>query len=281
MGPKSREAVGLSVQRKRVPSRPMRIVTVPCRSDNYAYLLICEETQCAAVVDPSEAAPVLAAAEAEGVTISAIWNTHHHYDHVGGNEEVAKRFSGCDVVGHKSDEGRIPGQTMFASDGDVVRVGREVSARILFNPGHTLGAISYVAEAQGAVFTGDTLFAAGCGRTYEGDAEMMHNSLLRLAALPPETRVYCGHEYTEKNLSFGALAEPGNADIADRAQRVAALRAEGRDTMGFLMAEELATNVFIRTGEAEVEASARREETVESDSSSAIFGALRSWKDRY
>ncbi len=259
----------------------MRIVTIPCRSDNYAYLWVCEKTGLAAVVDPSEAAPVLQAVEAEGVTIAAIWNTHHHFDHVGGNEEILAKFSECEVVGHESDSGRIPGQTVFAADGDEVRLGEELRATVIFNPGHTLGAISFWSQAHGVVFTGDTLFAAGCGRTFEGDAEMMHASLSRLAQLPPETSVYCGHEYTEANLRFAAAAEPSNTAIAERQKEVAALRALGRDSMGFSISEELATNVFLRTQEEEVRSAAKREEDVEGTSGADVFGGLRAWKDRF
>jgi hydroxyacylglutathione hydrolase len=259
----------------------MRIVTIPCLRDNYAYLLVCEETRQAAVVDPSEAAPVLAAIEAEDVQVTAIWNTHHHYDHVGGNEEIAKRFSGCAIVAHESDKGRVPGQTVFVKDGDSVAVGKEVRATVIFNPGHTLGAISYLLETPAAVFTGDTLFAAGCGRTFEGTAEQMHTSLVRLTSLAPETQVYCGHEYTVSNLGFAAAAEPGNAAIADRAVAAKALRAQGLSTMGFTVADELATNVFVRCAEQEVGESARREEEVAGTSEVDVFAGLRTWKDRF
>ncbi len=258
----------------------MRIVTIPCRSDNYAYLLVCEETQEAAVVDPSEAGPVLAAIEAEGVRVTAIWNTHHHFDHVGGNDAIAKKFSGCAIVAHESDKGRVPGQTVFAKDGDAVAVGKEVRATVIFNPGHTLGAISFLLESPAAVFTGDTLFAAGCGRTFEGTAEQMHSSLVRLTSLAPETQVYCGHEYTASNLVFAAVVEPSNKAVTERAAKTSALREQGQSTMGFTIADELATNVFVRCAEPEVVASAQREGGTGS-SEVDVFGALRSWKDRF
>ncbi|MCP4444254.1 MAG: hydroxyacylglutathione hydrolase [Myxococcales bacterium] len=258
----------------------MRIVTVPCRSDNYAYLLICEETKKAAVVDPSEAAPVLAAIDAAGVTCAAIWNTHHHYDHIEGNEAIAKKFSECEVVGHKSDRGRIPSQTSYVGDGDELTVGTQIRARVLFNPGHTAGAISYFLESSSAVFTGDTLFAAGCGRLFEGTTEQMHASLTSLTELPPATRVYCGHEYTESNLRFAAAVEPDNVAIAERIAAVEGKRAEGIDTMGFSVADELATNVFVRTDMAQVRESARRESGITSTEPSEIFAGLRAWKDR-
>ena len=224
----------------------MRIVTVPCRSDNYAYLVICEKTNLAAVVDPSLAEPVLAALEAEGVSVAAIWNTHHHFDHVEGNAAIAKKYSGCEIVGYETDRDRIPGQTRLVSDGDVLEVGEQVCAEVIFNPGHTSGAISYYVKNPGVVFTGDTLFAAGCGRLFEGSAEQMHTSLQRLAKLPRETQVYCGHEYTKSNLRFCLAVEPENVAIQERSDHVHRLREQAKSTMGFTIAEELATNVFVR-----------------------------------
>src|SRR5690349_22385055 len=214
-----------------MPEAAFRVVTVPCLKDNYAYLVVCGETGEAAVVDPSEGPPVLEAVRREGVKLRAVWNTHHHHDHVGGNGEVVAAWPGVEVVAHVSDrdKGRVPGQTRAVEEGDVVEVGR-LRARIVFNPGHTTGAVSYFID--GAVFTGDTLFAAGCGRLFEGTAAQMYESLnVKLAALPPETRVYCGHEYTANNLRFAAHVEPGNARVAKKAERVAELRARGEFTV--------------------------------------------------
>lgn len=259
----------------------MRIVTIPCRSDNYAYLLLCEKTQEAAVVDPSEAGPVLEAIAAMNANVTAVWNTHHHYDHVGGNLEIAKKFSGCAIVGHVSDKGRIPGQTVFVGDGDCVEVGEEVRATVIFNPGHTTGAISYLLESPAAVFTGDTLFAAGCGRLFEGTPAQMHTSLVRLTSLPKATQIYCGHEYTVSNLKFAQAAEPSNAAIATRLAAATAQREQGQATMGFTVADELSTNVFVRCAEPEVQAAARREGEVASDDEAELFAGLRRWKDRF
>nr|HEX4315274.1 hydroxyacylglutathione hydrolase [Kofleriaceae bacterium] len=227
----------------------MRVVAVPCLKDNYAYLVI--EGGVAAVVDPGEAAPVRAAIAREGVTLVAVWATHHHPDHVGGAQEL-----GVEIVGHASDRERIAGLTRAVDDGDEVALaGTGVRARIIHNPGHTLGAISYVVD--GCAFTGDTLFAAGCGRVFEGTMEMMHASLQKLAALPPATAVYFGHEYTAGNLKFAAHVEPGNAAIAARAARGGAV------TTPSVMSEELATNVFLRAKDA------------------AEFGARRTAKDSF
>src|SRR3954453_2338168 len=183
----------------------LHITIVPCLEDNYAYLLDDGSGELA-VVDPSEAKPVLdaldALREATGRkgALGAILSTHHHHDHVGGNLELAQRFPGLRVLGFKTDRGRIPGQTEFLEDGETFTWG-ETAVRALHIPGHTLGAVGYV--MKGAVFTGDTLFAAGCGRLFEGTPAMMHHSLCEvLAPLGAEMRVYCGHEYTIANLQF-------------------------------------------------------------------------------
>ena len=224
----------------------MRVVPVPCLTDNYAYLVI--DGSVAAVVDPGEAAPVRAAAAREGVEIACVWATHHHPDHVGGAAEL-----GVPVVGHSHDRGRIAGLSRAVDDGDEVALGT-LRARVIHNPGHTLGAITYVVD--GCAFTGDTLFGAGCGRVFEGTMAMMFASLGKLAALPPATRVYFGHEYTASNLRFAAAAEPDNAAIGDRAKRPA-------PTTPSTIADELASNPFVRARDAD------------------DFARLRTWKDGF
>lgn len=194
----------------------MRVLPIPCLADNYAYLVVCDETREAAVVDASEEEPVARAAFEAGVRLRAIWSTHHHADHVGGNVALAARFGVGEIAGHATEHARIPGLTRPLAEGDAVQVGR-VTARALHVPGHTLGAVAYV--APGAVFTGDTLFLAGCGRLFEGTAAMMRQSLAKLAALPDETQVYCGHEYTRANLRFAAHVEPSNSDVRAALER--------------------------------------------------------------
>jgi hydroxyacylglutathione hydrolase len=259
----------------------MRIVPVPCLKDNYAYLVICEATNTAAVVDPSEAEPVLAAMQREGVAPRAIWNTYHHWDHTGGNEALLAAHPGLEVVAHASDRGRIHGQTTFVEDGAEVALGEELRARIIYNPGHTSGAISYHLAGPAAVFTGDTLFLAGCGRLFEGTPAQMHASLSRLAALPAETRIYCGHEYTASNLRFAAAVEPGNEAIQARAREVERIRATGAPSVPGTVAAERATNPFLRAQVPDVARAARAAETVEGDTPVDVFAALRRWKDRF
>lgn len=231
----------------------MRVVVVPCLSDNFAYLVIDDATHLAAVVDPGEAAPVEVALTSEGVTLAAIWATHHHRDHVGGTAALVAAHPGIAVVAGERDADRIEHVTGMSierlGDGATTQLGT-LTATAIHNPGHTLGAISF--HVEDAVFTGDTLFAAGCGRLFEGDAAMMHASLQRLAALPPETRVYFGHEYTAANLRFAAAAEPGNADVAGRAQALPS------PSTPSTIAIERATNPFLRAADAAAFADLRK-----------------------
>ncbi len=229
----------------------MRVVTVPCLKDNFAYLVVDEHTHRAAIVDPGEAQPVLDAVAREGVTLAAIWATHHHADHVGGNKDLLAALPDLEVIGHTHDRDheRIHGLTRAVADGDEVTLDG-LRATIIHNPGHTLGAISWWLPAEAAVFTGDTLFAAGCGRMFEGDAPMMHAALQRLAALPPETQVYFGHEYTEANLKFAAHTEPGSDAIAQAIARASAQRARGEATSPSTIGIERATNPFLRAADA-------------------------------
>lgn len=245
----------------------MRVVAVPCLKDNYAYLVI--DGDKAAVVDPGEAAPVEEALAREGVKLVAVWATHHHADHVGGVPDLVAKHPGLEVIGHASDhvKARIAGQTKGVEDGDVVGFGK-VKAQIIHNPGHTLGAITFVTD-DGCAFTGDTLFGAGCGRVFEGTPQMMHDSLTRLAALPAETKVYFGHEYTASNLRFAAAVEPANAAQQARAASLPAVSTPS--TMG----EELATNPFLRVSSPAVMASVKTSDPV------ATFAAIREWKNKF
>jgi hydroxyacylglutathione hydrolase len=256
----------------------MQVTPVPCLKDNYAYLIHEAGSDRALVVDPSESEPVLRALESARLRLAGVLNTHHHWDHVGGNEELVRKVSGLRVFGHSSDRGRIPEQTDFLEHGGELEVAG-LHFRVLHIPGHTLGAIAYV--GQGCVFTGDTLFAAGCGRLFEGTAAMMYESLnVKLAALPDETRVYFGHEYTQNNLKFAAHLEPGNSVVAEKAQRVAAERAQGLPTAPSTMAEERQTNPFMRCASEEIVRTLGA--ALSGDSSPvSVLAAVRAAKDSF
>ena len=263
----------------------MRVVPIACLSDNYAYLLVCPETKEAAIVDPSEPEPVLAALQEGGrragdVKVVAILDTHHHPDHVGGNLEVAKRLGITRIYGHASDKGRIPGQSELVEEGMTFTIG-SLLVRVLHIPGHTTGAVAYVVTREPhdpIVFTGDTMFVGGCGRIFEGDPPMMHASLSKLAKLDGRTQLYCGHEYTESNLRFAAHVEPSNAAIVQARARAAALRKEGNPTVASTMAEELTYNPFLRPQSLEIRKALGIPETA---SPAEALGAIRSAKDTF
>jgi hydroxyacylglutathione hydrolase len=233
----------------------LQVERIPTLRDNYTYLLVCDASGEAAVVDAPEAEPVLRRVEACGARVTQVLSTHHHPDHSAANPILAKHFS-APVLGHHSDADRLPGFTHGLEEGDVVRVGRE-EARILHIPAHTRGHIAYVFDDARAVFCGDTLFTAGCGRLFEGTPEMMFTALHeKLGRLADDVRVFCGHEYTEGNLRFAAHAEPSNRAVAEKLERVRAVRARcasdwhdaGPDemTVPSTLAEERATNPFLR-----------------------------------
>ncbi len=223
----------------------VRVVPVPCLRDNYAYLVAVAGSPDAVVVDPSEEAPVLAALEREGLRLVGILDTHHHLDHVGGNEALVARFPGIEVVAGESDRGRIPALTRGVSDGEAFSIAG-LAVRALHVPGHTTGAIAFVVEGSD-VFTGDTLFVAGCGRLFEGTPAQMHASLTeKLGALADEVRVWCGHEYTESNLRFAKHADPDNAAVDASIAWAADLRARGLPTVPSSIGREKSHNPFLR-----------------------------------
>lgn len=221
----------------------LEIVRIAALSDNYVWLIhdpVSDET---VVVDPSEAAPVLAEAKARGWTISQIWNTHWHPDHTGGNAAI--KAPGAVVSGPAAEAAKIPTLDYGLREGDSVRIGAHV-ARVIETPGHTAGHIVFYLADDAALFSGDTLFAMGCGRLFEGDAAQMYGNMQRLAALPPETVVYCAHEYTQSNGRYAATAEPDNHAVIERMVKVDAQRAAGEPTVPTTIALELATNPFLR-----------------------------------
>ncbi len=253
--------------------RGMRVIPVPCLSDNYAYLVAADGSAEAFVIDPSEAEPVIAALEREKLRLVAIVNTHHHHDHVGGNEGLRARFGALPVYAHASDEGRVPAQTDHVEEGRRFEVAG-LTLDPLHVPGHTTGAVAYVVE--GAVFTGDTLFVAGCGRLFEGTPAMMHRSLSeKLGRLPPATRVYCGHEYTVSNLRFAVHVEPDNRAAADKLAAAQAARGRGEPTVPSTIGEELLTNPFMRCDAPAVAARFPGASVVD------VFAAVRSAKDTF
>ncbi|HEU5077060.1 MAG TPA: hydroxyacylglutathione hydrolase [Polyangiaceae bacterium] len=254
----------------------MRVEIVPCLRDNYAYLVSTDDSAECAVIDPSEAQPIERALDRHGLTLTAILNTHHHHDHVGGNSELKLNRRGLDVFGHTSDRGRIPEQSQFLEHGQTFEVvGLKFS--VMHIPGHTTGAIAYVTE--GAVFTGDTLFAAGCGRLFEGTPRDMFESLnQKLAQLPDQTLVYCGHEYTVNNLRFAASLEPTNHAIVRKLEDVLARTGRGEPSVPSTLGDERATNPFMRTKSPELRASLGLSDAADAVS---VLAATRAAKDNF
>ncbi len=222
----------------------LRIEQIPVLRDNYVYLLRDDANGACAAVDPSLASPVLAALARLGWTLTHIFNTHHHHDHTGGNLEL-KQATGCTIVGNRRDAARIPGIDVAVDDGGVVALGA-LQARVMDVSGHTLGHIAYWFASQHALFCGDTLFSLGCGRLFEGTPAQMWSSLKKLRALPDETRVYCGHEYTESNARFALSIDAHNPALVRRAAEVRGLREGGLPTVPSLLADEKAANPFLR-----------------------------------
>ncbi|WP_420608186.1 hydroxyacylglutathione hydrolase [Novosphingopyxis sp.] len=233
----------------------MEVVRIPVLSDNYVWLVHESGSGETMVVDPAVAGPVLAEAEKRDWTITQIWNTHWHPDHTGGNEAI-KAATGCTITGPRAEAARIPTLDRLVSEGDTVSLGA-IEARVIDVPAHTAGHIAYHLPGERVAFVGDTLFAMGCGRLFEGDAAQMYANMRKLEALPDETAIYCAHEYTEANGDFALTVEPDNAALAERMDKVRAKRARGEATVPTDIAAERATNPFMRAGSVE-ELAARR-----------------------
>lgn len=253
----------------------LNIHLVPCLKDNYAYLVHEPAKDMVAVVDPSEAAPVQAALQAHGLRLTHILNTHHHFDHTGGNIPL-KEATGARIVGPRADRERIPGIDEEVEEGDVWHFGN-TEARIFDIPAHTKGHIAFWFKADNAVFTGDTMFAMGCGRLFEGTPAQMWSSLSKLAALPPETRVYCGHEYTQSNGRFALTLEPHNDALKKRMAEVDRLRAEGKPTIPSTIGLERETNPFLRPTSKEL----RQAINMPDADIVTVFAETRARKDKF
>lgn len=253
----------------------MHLTPLPALSDNYIWTLAADDGARALIVDPSEAGPVFAAADA-GLHPAGVLLTHHHGDHIGGVPALLERWPGLPVFA--PDDDRIPAGYRRVADGEAIDVAGW-HFDVLAVPGHTRSHVAY--HGHGLLFCGDTLFSLGCGRMFEGTAEQMHASLSRLAALPPATRVCCGHEYTLANAAFARVVEPGNPALQRRFEEATAMRATGRPTLPSTLADELAANPFLRVDRPEVRASLARETGRAPADNVDAFAALRRWKDGF
>lgn len=244
-----------------------------CRSDNFGILMRDPQSGETAIVDAPEERAILEAVSRTGWTPTVLFTTHHHLDHVEANLALKERF-GLRIVGPKAEASKIPGIDQTVAEGDVLEFGGE-TVRVIETPGHTAGHISYYLPKSGVAFTADTLFALGCGRIFEGMPATMFASLRKLAALPAETVVYCGHEYTLSNARFALTVDPTNSALKTRAKEIEALRADGKATLPTTIGQELATNPFLRSHDPAI----RRNLGMETASDEAVFAEIRKRKD--
>lgn len=253
----------------------LEIVQIPVLNDNYVYLAREPQSGAVGVVDPAVPEPVLAELQRRNWQLTHILNTHHHPDHVGGNMAL-KAATGCRVIGPEADAERIPGLDIAVGDNEGINLGNE-TARVFDVPGHTKGHIAYWFADSKALFCGDTLFALGCGRLFEGTPAQMWTSLSKLRTLPDDTRVYCAHEYTESNARFAVTVEPGNEMLQRRYQRIRELRAAGKPTVPSTLGEEKATNPFLRPMSGDI----RQQLNMADAGDVAVFAEVRRRKDTF
>ena len=253
----------------------LTIIQIPVLTDNYIYLLHDPVSKETAAIDPALAPPVLEILDKKGWRLTYIFNTHHHWDHVGGNLEL-KQKTGCKIIAACSDSDRIPGIDVGVSDGNVISLGSH-TAKIIATPGHTSGHIVYYFAEDFALFCGDTLFVMGCGRLFEGTPEQMYDSLQKLQALPPSTQIYCTHEYTQANGRFALSIEPDNSQLQQKMLAVQQLRAEGQPTVPSTIAQESATNPFFRADSASIQKTLG----LAGQSPVRVFTELRKRKDSF
>lgn len=253
----------------------MNIKIIPCLNDNYSYLIHDEHSNVVAIVDPSEFGPCDKVINKKFKKLDFILNTHHHFDHIGGNEALKKKYD-SKILAFKNDENRIPGIDKGLEENQEFKIGN-LNFTTIFIPGHTKGHIAFYLKKEKVLFAGDTLFSLGCGRVFEGTYEEMFQSLKKLISLPDETKVYCGHEYTRKNLEFCLKYEPNNEMLKKKKDWIDLKIKSGLPTIPFSIKDELQTNIFLRCGEQEV----KNALNLDNSSEQEIFAKLRDLKDNF
>jgi len=253
----------------------MLIIPIPCLTDNYAYIICDNSSKTTGVIDPSEAKPIISFLKREKLKLNYILNTHHHFDHIGGNVELKKIYN-AKVVGFKGDKHRIPGIDITVKDNESWNFGNS-TVKIFHIPGHTLGHICFFFEKEKIVFTGDTLFSLGCGRIFEGDAKQMFDSLSKIKNLPKNTKIYCGHEYTYKNAEFCMKYDNNNTYLKKKFEEIKKLRIKNLPTIPSSLEEELKSNIFLRCDKKELKAklNMKNQEDLE------VFKKVRDLKDSF
>jgi len=253
----------------------MLITPISCLKDNYAYIIFDNNSKTTGVVDPSESKPIISFLEKKRLKLNYILNTHHHFDHIGGNIELKKKYN-AKVVGFENDKNRIPGIDITVKDKEIWSFGN-ATVKILHIPGHTLGHICFFFEKEKIIFTGDTLFSLGCGRIFEGDHKQMLNSLNKIKKLPKETKIYCGHEYTHKNAEFCIKYDIDNIDLKNKFEKIKKLRSQNLPTIPSSLGEELKSNIFLRCDQRElkIKLNMKNQEDLE------VFKKVRDLKDSF
>ena len=254
---------------------PIDIRQFPCLSDNYGFLVHDRASGASAAIDTPDPAAINAALAAEGWRLTHILNTHHHFDHAGGNLALKQKWA-CEIIGPKAEAARIPGIDRPVGDGDIVELGAS-HAMVLETPGHTSGHVIYHFADDRAAFVGDTIFAMGCGRLFEGTADEMWSSLSKIAAMPPDTELYCAHEYTKANAAFALTVDPANEALRARAKEVDRKRAQNIPTVPTTVALEIATNPFLRAEDRALQAAIGMQGAAIVD----VFAKTRALKDAF
>jgi len=253
----------------------MQIIPIPCLTDNYAYIVKDSDSKTIGVVDPSEAKPIIAFLEKENLKLSYVLNTHHHFDHIGGNVELKKLYN-AKIVGFYGDKHRIPGIDITVKNNQQWNFGNSV-VKILHIPGHTLGHICFFFEKEKIAFTGDTLFSLGCGRIFEGDYDQMLISLNKIKNLPKETKIYCGHEYTYKNAKFCMKYDSKNKDLIRQFEKIKKLRSHNLPTIPVRLEDELKSNIFLRCDQNDLKVKLK----MKNQEDSKVFKKVRDLKDSF
>ena len=253
----------------------MQIIPIPCLTDNYAYIISDKNSKTVGVVDPSEARPIISFLNKKNLKLNYILNTHHHFDHIGGNLELKKLYN-AKVVGFAGDKHRIPGIDITLKDNDKWNF-ENLEVKILHIPGHTLGHICFFFEKEKVAFTGDTLFSLGCGRIFEGNHNQMLKSLSRIKKLPMDTKIYCGHEYTYKNAEFCMKYDRNNVDLKKKFEEVKKLRSNNLPTIPSSLEDELKTNIFLRCNQNDL----KTKLNMKNEEDSKVFKKIRDLKDSF
>ena len=227
----------------------MKIKIIPCLKDNYSYLIIDEKKDTACVIDPSESDPIIKYLENNKIDLKFILNTHHHYDHVGGNQKLKEKYN-AKIIGFQEDKDRIPGIDILVDDQEIWKQ-ESFEAKIIHIPGHTLGHVCFYFFNEEAAFTGDTLFSLGCGKIFEGSYEQMFNSLMKIKALPLKTKIYCGHEYTKQNAKFCITHDKNNENLKNKIKIIDKKLENNLPTIPSTIREELDCNIFLRSNKVE------------------------------